>query len=255
MPRSNVDAATAAAVQQAWQWFLRFDFAAPLRYTDDPRGFTGNVDGTSQTWPFRIFLPGNLDQSSTDPMNVSTISMSNIDNVWSPIIFGSTTPRGVLASLYLVEYDPTDLVTIKSKPLYYQGVIDSAELDGTWIKIALAPAPSYWALDILPTIEPRCMYDYKDPFTCQSTSPDPTCDRTRAACAGHTGGSNLPHFGGSDLMPRTDLLIPFGSTFLQPPTGVPGVPPVIPPPIAPPVPPMPPAPGPVRPPPIVIGPR
>jgi hypothetical protein len=258
MPRSSFSATDAAKSVIAFEYFVKIDLGATgvFRYTTRQQDLTANIDGAALLWSAYDVVVGNLSQAQQSPLEVSWIDIANLNNNWSALIFGATQVRLRPVTVWEVQFNPTDMITILATPKLWEGVIDSADFDGARVRISVVPYRTTWDKNALSIIEPRCPFDYKGP-RCQSTSTDPLCDRTRTACAAHVGGNgnNVAHFGGCDWLPAAGLDVAWGALLLSlTGAGGPGGP-FDPANMPAPVPRMPVMPGPVRPPTIIVGPR
>lgn len=168
---------------------------------------SASVTGTWMTSDANGLVVDALDQSEQDPLSVSAISFSNIDNRWTNYAntvwaSGFSGLRGVQVRIWQGMFDPTSGAFSGGIKLY-EGQIDNQELSVT-AHLALRPYLTTWARYAPWSIPgPSCMYPYKDPLTCQYTGSEPvgesTCGKTRASC---NARGNLAHFGGDDMMPK-----------------------------------------------------
>lgn len=215
MPRTGIDAAAAAANRIDFEYFLRIDLLAEtIRYTTRPADLVYDIDGSgAQTWSYYDFQVGQIAQGVQSIMEVSFISIANLDAAWSPRIFGTDSPRDRPVYLYEVQLDKDDHETVLAITQMFGGRIEGAEFDGNRVRISLVPkSPAFIPSAAGSTISPKCGYDYKDPDTCQAVSANTTCDKTRANCAIN---GNLVHFGGFDLMPDPEDTVTWGGTTIK----------------------------------------
>lgn len=140
IPTADLDANTVD-----WSYFLRVDIDAPVgtvRYTDRLASFTGNIDGSSETWTAGKGLKvGKLDQGRQFVLTPSTFSVANLDYVWSNYA-NSPGIRDATVQIWAGWFSAAGVLTDKVK-LYY-GKIDNHRM-GKRAEIALKPWRALWA--------------------------------------------------------------------------------------------------------------
>lgn len=217
MPRAGVNVPQASGNRIPWFYFVRFDLGSTYRYTTCPIDATLSIDGGSHTWTTYPMKVENLSQTSQSPLDISYISIGNLNQAWNLIAFGPSQFRELPVLVWLVQFDPTDfdngVLTVVGSPEMFVGRTAGADMgkDG-WLKITLNPHVSSWNTLALTIINPNCRYVYKDGDTCQYVGVLPSCLRTRSDCNAH---GNLARFGGSDFMPSVDVSLQWGQQALN----------------------------------------
>lgn len=129
-----------------WSYFVRIDIASPVgtkRWTDRPAGdFTGNVDGSSQTWTGADLIMGPLDQG--DQEMVSWMDFANLDYTWTSWA-NSPGLRGATVQVWVAWFDAAGAVAGSYK--VYDGRVDNGEY-GPRAKMALTPQGRGWSRDV-----------------------------------------------------------------------------------------------------------
>jgi hypothetical protein len=197
--------------------FIRFDIGGGVgakRFViDSSDDLTLNVDGTgAQVWKAADIILGPMNQNMQRMLSVSSLSIANIDWTWTTWVntAGTNSLRGTPVQVWRAQYDVNGTLW-GSYPLY-QGRLDNGDY-GARANVACIPYTITWGRTWPWSVSGAlCPYVYKDTDTCQSTSTDTDCPRTRLACQTRTGGSNEAHFGGDDLMPRLNVAIPWGTS-------------------------------------------
>lgn len=189
--------------------FARFDFPSPtgiLRYTNKPGGYTGSLDGGSATWTEYDFRFQDVSNSEQTIMDVSSVSIGNLNNTWSSLVLNTGIEMRPVLLLQVWFNIATGAVTGNMR--LYSGRMELARYREGRFEISLIPH-RYGFSQMLPgrVIGPTCGYVYGDTRTCQYpgpfTAPYDKCDHSRTACAAR---SNLAHFGGEDLIPKEKLV-------------------------------------------------
>jgi hypothetical protein len=227
MPRSGVYIAGATAAGAiSWEAFIRMDLTSgTYRYTTFNMDISANIDGDTETWTSYPINVGALSQSNQNPLDLSWVEILDLDRVWTPLIFGSNTPRGKPISIWICQLDPlVSVVGVQPQPVpvtvrstlgIWSGTISGGDLDEKGvIRLSLNAAP-LWTLTVLRETTPNCQHDFKDE-NCQYTGVDTTCKKTRVDCTNRTGGSNILHFDGADWMPLTDQTLYWNGQALKP---------------------------------------
>lgn len=218
MPRAGVDATQAAGNLIPFEYFVRIDLpGGTIRYTTFGRDVTLDIDGSPQLWSAYQMQVASLSQTSESPLDVSYLSIGNLDQAWNLSAFGSDQFREIAAYVFLAQFDPAvfpGTLTVLGKPKMFAGRTAGADqgADG-WLKVTLNPYGASWNALTLTVINPNCRYFYKDAETCQYVGGLPTCLRTRSDCSVH---GNLIHFGGADWMPQIDISLQWGSIAVAP---------------------------------------
>lgn len=203
---------------QQW-WFIKVEFAAPVgtKYFTDRPTFPADFisldigDGSGlQNWYHYDIQRGPLDQSSTDPINVSWIKFQNIffDGVAKPWTKWCNTPgvKGTKVTVWLIQFQlsvaqETNTILVRSK--LYEGKFDDGVYEKDYAQITLKPPDTPWGREFpWAEIGPLCPYIYRDLFTCQYVGAEPpgqtTCGKSRADCSLR---ANTINFGGMDMLP------------------------------------------------------
>lgn len=189
--------------------FARFDFPSPtgtIRYTNKPGGYTGNIDGVSATWTEYDFRFTDISNSQQTIMDVSSISIANLNNTWSGLMLNIGIEMRPILLLQVWFNISTGATTGKMR--FYSGRMEVARYQTGRVEISVVPH-RYGLSQMLPgrIIGPTCGYIYGDPRTCQYPGPFTgdfeSCDHSRTHCQAR---SNLVHFGGEDLIPKEKLI-------------------------------------------------
>jgi len=204
MPRNtgSISDANFGAAVVDYDVFVKWEFPSPTgtkRYTTRSGGFTGDIDGSSQTWTEFGIRIGALQQSMDGVLPVSWVEFDNLDYTWTNLAY---TPglRGVTVSIYFGWFDTAGALI--DAYLGYAGKADEHELSES-CHVSLIPHTPIWTRRILgPDIGESCINIYKDPDTCQYAGAEPggetTCHKSRKNC---NDRSNILNFNGDDLMP------------------------------------------------------
>lgn len=173
MPRGGVDVTQATGNLIPWQFFLKIELpSGTFRYTDYGYNVSANLDGGVQTYLAYPFKVENLSQTSQSPLDVSYVSIGNLDQAWNAKAFGTDAFREMPVSVWLVQFDPADfnngILTPVGDPQMFVGRTAGADMgqDG-WLKVTLNPHRSSWNSLALTVINPNCPYWYMDLDTCQ----------------------------------------------------------------------------------------
>ena len=207
---SITDALLGAAVVD-YEPFIKWEFPSPTntkRFTTRSGGFTGDIDGSSQTWDEFGFRIGALQQSMDGVLPVSWVEFDNLDYTWTNLAY---TPglRGVVVSIYFGWFDSSGALV--DAYLGYSGKADEHDLSDK-CRVSLIPHAPIWTNRILgPDIGESCINTYKDPDTCQYAGAEPggetTCHKSRKNCDDR---SNILNFNGDDLMPSPNTPFQWG---------------------------------------------
>lgn len=190
------DAIIAANEIEYWN-FVSIELASPvglMRFTDRPYGFTGNIDGTSQTWNEADLEVGPIFQSRQEVLQVSWMKFANLDYTWTNWGFtpglrdskvniytgwwNTSTPTPVFAGAYKI----------------YEGLVDAVELSA-YAQLTLRPHHVPWSYKVPPIQGGRCINVYRNPEDCQYFGAEPvgqvTCPKTRQGCIDRGNTINL----------------------------------------------------------------
>lgn len=190
-------------------FFCKLEMPTPVgtkRYTQYPGGFTGDIDGASETWTELGFVVPNVTDSYDDVLNISAIEFPNLDNTftdWS-MTYGLKLRK---LWIYIGFFDPSDGSFIDAFERWH-GLTDEAELSSE-ARVTLRNFFVPWSRQIPPLlIGPKCISPFKDPVMCQYAGAGTSCNKSRATCSTY---SNLTKFNGFDLLPPAGTIIKFGS--------------------------------------------
>lgn len=179
---------------------IEFPTSGTKRYTDHPGGFTGDIDGSSQTWAEEALTIGRLQQSRDDVLEVSWVQFSNIEFTWTSF---ASELRGTKVTVWRAWFDPST-GSLHGSPQMFAGRIDDATI-GTHARLTLIPHTTPWSHDVPPqSVGPDCFNVFKDPATCQYVGVDTSCLKTFNDCDTRTGGSNTVNFNGFRKLPNPD---------------------------------------------------
>lgn len=158
-----------------WGWFFKLTVGGiygTLRYCDLGRPiaglgktFTGNIDGTSQTWTERFLDCPGFNQDNAGLESVQYIDIDNLD--WALSTIGADV--GLLGVPYelWIAFFAADGVTVAGSYQASVGLVDEVQYDTT-ARLALKANATYWGRRILgPPLGPLCMFYYREPNTCQ----------------------------------------------------------------------------------------
>ena len=211
----GLPSADLAASRIQYQYFVRFDMPAPtgvLRYTTKRDGYTGNIDGGVATWNHYDCKVGGLAQSSQNWLEVSTVSIANLNAVWTAVAL-----NGVLRDrpvyVWFVEFDKDNFTTVVGKQKVFEGRIEGGRIGKRRAMLSLKP--HVFPMDVvLPpwVIGPHCPYRYKG-VLCKYAGALPTCDRTYAGANGCVAHANTLNFGGARFSPKPNETLEWGAAF------------------------------------------
>lgn len=128
----------------AWSWFVSINVSGVgvQRYTDSSDDYTGDIDGSSQTWTAWDLSVGNLDQGSQSAVSVSWIEVANLDETFSTWA-NSPGLRNADVEVWYAQFDVATDALVDSVPMYV-GRIDNHRI-GPRAYLALKPGRSTWA--------------------------------------------------------------------------------------------------------------
>lgn len=179
--------------------FVRIDFPAPtgiIRLTNRGGGFTGNIDGTVETWSEWGLHVGGMQQGLNTIFSVSWIELLNAGNTWTTRMLNE---RVEVRPVYIWQVRFNDDGTLKGKTRFYTGRLDKPAYQNKWVKIAIEALRSGQRRKFPGrTCTAGCQFILGDPRTCQAAiDPGDWCDGTRRMCK--EDFANEHHYGGFDL--------------------------------------------------------
>jgi hypothetical protein len=177
-------------LQEYWD-FVKITFPSPigiLRYTDRPGGYTGNIDGTVQTWTETIFSFGGINQSYGNLNKVDWIVFADLTSLFKGLIYNPGI-KNRLVSLYTGRWNVSTNALIKAYPIF-EGKINDGEGED---EVRLSLKSGFEDIKIpYAKMGGRCLNDFMNPLDCQYPyTAGLTCAKTRAACAAYGNEINI----------------------------------------------------------------
>lgn len=135
-----------------WFYFVKIEIASPVgtkRFTNRHTDYTGDIDGSSQTWVAEDMQCGGFGQGKQGALRVAKLSFANLDYTWTNWA-NSPGLRKTNVSVWRGEFNPADGL-LDDAILIYVGTIDSHQC-GERANLAIKPWRSTWGRKVVTAI-------------------------------------------------------------------------------------------------------
>jgi len=148
--------------------FFRLDMPAPtgiIRRTNYPKGYVGNIDGTTQTWVHSHVAVSGINWTQPRPQDVGWVDLWNFDNLWSTLLLTVGLEYRPV-QIWHAQYDAATRALL-GRPRLWSGRTEKIDASGPIARFSLVPSTSGLASGApFISISAACQNVFKDPFTC-----------------------------------------------------------------------------------------